>query len=118
MTRLNDQDMILNDDHDNNDSLMNNENATTSAASALMQPENTLEEVEQPQFPKLSVAAQLATKNTTTKGGSGGKGGGGVVEYRRIRCPSHRYTPLRDHWEQIITPLVEYLKLQVGFDCV
>lgn len=51
----------------------------------------------QPVFPKLS-AAQAA---------------GNKVEYRRVRCPNHRYTPLREHWEQILTPLVEYLKLQV-----
>lgn len=51
----------------------------------------------QPVFPKLS-AAQAA---------------GNKVEYRRVRCPAHRYTPLRDHWEQILTPLVEYLNLQV-----
>jgi len=37
-------------------------------------------------------------------------------EYRRIRCPPHRYTPLRDNWESILTPLVEYLKLQVRFN--
>jgi hypothetical protein len=56
-----------------------------------------------PTFPKLSSAA------------SGGRigGGGGKVEYRRVRCPPHRYTPLREHWEQILTPLVEHLKLQV-----
>lgn len=52
---------------------------------------------EQPRFPKLS--AQQANGN--------------IVEYRRVRCPPHRYTPLREYWEQILTPLVEYLKLQV-----
>lgn len=52
----------------------------------------------QPRFPELS--AVQAT--------------GGKIEYRRVRCPPHRYTPLREHWEQILTPLVEYLKLQVG----
>ena len=41
---------------------------------------------------------------------------GGVVEYRRVRCPQHRLTPLRAQWENIITPLVEYLKLQVRFN--
>lgn len=51
----------------------------------------------QPVFPKLS-ASQAA---------------GNKIEYRRVRCPNHRYTPLREHWEQILTPLVEYLKLQV-----
>ncbi len=52
---------------------------------------------QQPVFPKLS-AAQASGKK---------------VEYRRVRCPPHRYTPLREHWEQILTPLVEFLKLQV-----
>lgn len=41
---------------------------------------------------------------------------GGKAEYRRIRCPAHRYTPLRENWEQLLTPLVEYLKLQVRFN--
>jgi RNA-binding protein PNO1 len=54
---------------------------------------------EQPVFPKLS-AMEAA-------------GAGGRVEYRRVRCPPHRYTPLRENWEQILMPLVEYLKLQV-----
>jgi hypothetical protein len=56
---------------------------------------------EQPVFPKLS-AMEAA--------------GGGRVEYRRVRCPPHRYTPLRENWEQILMPLVEYLKLQVRLD--
>jgi hypothetical protein len=38
---------------------------------------------------------------------------GGKVEYRRVRCPKHRYTPLREDWEQILMPLVHFLKLQV-----
>lgn len=54
---------------------------------------------EQPVFPKLSAAEASGNK----------------IEYRRVRCPPHRYTPLRDHWEQILTPLVEYLKLQVRY---
>ena len=52
---------------------------------------------QQPHFPEMS-AVQAS---------------GGKVEYRRVRCPPHRYTPLREHWEQILTPLVEYLKLYV-----
>lgn len=54
---------------------------------------------QQPHFPQLS--ALQASGNRT--------------EYRRVRCPPHRYTPLREHWEQILTPLVEHLKLQVGW---
>jgi hypothetical protein len=53
--------------------------------------------IQQPVFPKLSAAQASGNK----------------IEYRRVRCPPHRYTPLREHWEQILTPLVEYLKLQV-----
>lgn len=41
---------------------------------------------------------------------------GGKVEYRRVRCPKHRYTPLRNDWEQILMPLVQFLKLQVRFN--
>lgn len=41
---------------------------------------------------------------------------GGKIEYRRVRCPPNRLTPLRNNWEQIILPLVEYLKLQVRFN--
>jgi hypothetical protein len=71
--------------------------------SASVQKENAMEEddanPQQPIFPKLSAAQASGNK----------------IEYRRVRCPPHRYTPLREHWEQILTPLVEYLKLQVQY---
>lgn len=63
----------------------------------------------QPQFPKLTLQQQQQSGGGTTTSHKY------KIEYRRIRCPSHRYTPLREHWEQILTPLVEYLKLQVRF---
>ncbi|CAB9504639.1 protein PNO1 [Seminavis robusta] len=62
--------------------------------------DDTATSSDQPHFPKLS-AVQAS---------------GNRVEYRRVRCPPHRYTPLREHWENILTPLVEYLKLQVRFN--
>lgn len=69
--------------------------------SASIQKENAaMMEGDQPVFPKLSAAQASGNK----------------IEYRRVRCPPHRYTPLREHWEQILTPLVEYLKLQVRFN--
>ena len=40
----------------------------------------------------------------------------GRVEYRKVRVPAHRYTPLRKAWPQVVTPLVEQLKLQVRFN--
>lgn len=35
---------------------------------------------------------------------------------RRVRVPPHRFTPLRNEWENIMRPLVEYMKLQVRFN--
>lgn len=32
---------------------------------------------------------------------------------RRIPVPPHRMTPLRNHWEKIVTTIVENLKLQI-----
>jgi hypothetical protein len=60
--------------------------------------DNVAVQQQQPTFPKLTALQQS----------------GGRVEYRRVRCPPHRYTPLRENWEQILTPLVEYLKLQAS----
>jgi len=58
------------------------------------------DDTDQPTFPKLNAMAER----------------GGKIEYRRIRCPKHRYTPLRNDWEQILMPLVQFLKLQVRFN--
>jgi len=41
---------------------------------------------------------------------------GGSIEYRRIRCPPNRLTPLRNQWDNIMSPVVEYLKLQIRFN--
>lgn len=40
----------------------------------------------------------------------------GRVEYRKVRIPAHRYTPLRKNWEALISPLTQQLKLQVRFN--
>lgn len=40
----------------------------------------------------------------------------GGVQFRRVIVPNHRYTPLRDNWTEIFTPLVEQMKLQVRFN--
>lgn len=53
--------------------------------------------VERPNFPALS-----------SHEASGGK-----TEFRRVPVPPHRYTPLRNDWMQIYTPIVEHLKLDV-----
>lgn len=40
----------------------------------------------------------------------------GKGELRRIAVPAHRYTPLKDNWLKIFTPVVEHLHLQIRFN--
>ncbi|RZC36550.1 hypothetical protein BDFB_007413, partial [Asbolus verrucosus] len=35
---------------------------------------------------------------------------------RKIPVPAHRYTPLKENWLKIFTPIVEHLNLQVRFN--
>jgi len=37
-------------------------------------------------------------------------------EMRKISVPAHRYSPLKEHWKNIFTPIVEQLELQVRFN--
>ena len=39
----------------------------------------------------------------------------GKSELRRIRCPPHRLTPLRNNWDSIVSPIVEHMKLQIRY---
>jgi len=39
-----------------------------------------------------------------------------VDGFRKIPVPTNRYTPLKENWEKIYTPIVEHLKLQVRFN--
>lgn len=41
---------------------------------------------------------------------------GGAVEMRKVPVPPHRYTPLKENWMKIFTPIVEHLRLQVRFN--
>lgn len=41
---------------------------------------------------------------------------GGASEYRKIPVPPHRLTPLRKNWENIYTPIVTHMKLQIRFN--
>ena len=38
---------------------------------------------------------------------------GGRSELRRVPVPPHRFSPLKENWMKIFTPVVEHLKLQV-----
>lgn len=40
----------------------------------------------------------------------------GPDEMRKIAVPAHRYTPLKENWLKIFTPIVENLQLQVRFN--
>lgn len=37
-------------------------------------------------------------------------------ELRKVPVPAHRYTPLKENWLKIFTPIVEHLHLQVRFN--
>lgn len=38
------------------------------------------------------------------------------IEMRKVYVPSNRYTPLKENWMKIFTPVVEHLKLQIRFN--
>ncbi|KAF0294185.1 RNA-binding protein PNO1 [Amphibalanus amphitrite] len=38
------------------------------------------------------------------------------TEVRKIPVPAHRYTPLKENWMKIFTPVVEQLNLQIRFN--
>ncbi|KAL8173325.1 UNVERIFIED_CONTAM: pre-rRNA-processing protein pno1 [Gekko kuhli] len=42
--------------------------------------------------------------------------GGGKAEMRKIPVPANRYTPLKENWMKIYTPIVEHLQLQIRFN--
>jgi RNA-binding protein PNO1 len=62
--------------------------------------EDDVDQQQRPNFPQLSAVEAF----------------GGKTEYRRIRCPPHRMTPLRNEWEHLMSPIVEFLKLQIRFN--
>nr|XP_033795001.1 RNA-binding protein PNO1 [Geotrypetes seraphini] len=41
---------------------------------------------------------------------------GDKEEMRKVPVPAHRYTPLKENWMKIFTPIVEHLQLQVRFN--
>jgi len=40
----------------------------------------------------------------------------GKFEMRKIHVPPNRYSPLKDNWMKVYTPIVDHLKLQVRFN--
>ena len=39
--------------------------------------------------------------------------GGGRIQFRKVIVPPHRYTPLKQHWLEIYTPIYEQMKIDV-----
>lgn len=50
-------------------------------------------------------------KRSRTKSASESK-----VDMRKVAVPAHRYTPLKENWLKIFTPVVEHLQLQIRFN--
>eukprot|EP00389_Voromonas_pontica_P011859 GDKH01018167.1.p1 GENE.GDKH01018167.1~~GDKH01018167.1.p1 ORF type:complete len:278 (+),score=57.22 GDKH01018167.1:94-927(+) len=65
--------------------------------------ENDGADEEKPSFPALSLEEQQKTA----------RGVPAKLRMRRVTVPSHRYTPLKNVWMEIIDPLVKHMKLQV-----
>ena len=40
----------------------------------------------------------------------------GKSDFRKVPIPPHRYTPLKESWMKLYTPIVEQLKLQIRFN--
>ncbi|KAH7283678.1 hypothetical protein KP509_34G019100 [Ceratopteris richardii] len=38
---------------------------------------------------------------------------GGRVQFRKVPVPPHRYTPLKQHWMEIYTPVFEQMKIDI-----
>lgn len=38
---------------------------------------------------------------------------GGRIQFRKILVPAHRYTPLKQHWMEIYTPIYEQMKIDI-----
>ncbi|KAH7294990.1 hypothetical protein KP509_27G027700 [Ceratopteris richardii] len=38
---------------------------------------------------------------------------GGRVQFRKVSVPPHRYTPLKQHWMEIYTPVFEQMKIDI-----
>ena len=62
-------------------------------------------------------AVRPSFKPLGASGGGGGvgegSGGGGSEEGRSIRVPSHRYSPLKECWEEIVRPVVDHMKVMI-----
>jgi RNA-binding protein PNO1 len=38
---------------------------------------------------------------------------GGKFEFRKVFVPVHRFTPLKEHWMEIYTPVFEQMKIDI-----
>lgn len=72
----------------------------TETANDMDTAENSHSETKRPSFPPIS-ADKMAS---------------GKTELRKVPVPPNRYTPLKENWMKIFTPIVEHLHLQVRFN--
>lgn len=64
-------------------------------------------------LPRPTFAPLDAKELAAAAAGTGGVLKGKTAEYRKVGVPSHRYTPLKEKWMELYTPLVEHMKLDV-----
>eukprot|EP00918_Siedleckia_nematoides_P069404 GHVU01151416.1.p1 GENE.GHVU01151416.1~~GHVU01151416.1.p1 ORF type:complete len:221 (+),score=30.50 GHVU01151416.1:48-665(+) len=59
---------------------------------------------------------ETAVKRPNLPPVSGDKISGVKKDFRKVPVPQHRYTPLKENWMKIFTPVVEQLNLQIRFN--
>jgi len=75
----------------------------------------TKRKIQEPTEPANENAEDGAVMEIETSGPSSAKRAK-PVEVRKVPVPKHRFTPLKDNWMKIFTPVVEHLKLQIRFN--
>ncbi|KAJ1786653.1 pre-rRNA-processing protein pno1 [Coemansia sp. RSA 2399] len=82
---------------DEDDVVITTDQLAASISKATQSTSNTEGQKDRPDFAPLSAKEVRDKRN----------------EFRRIRVPPHRFSPLKKDWLKIYSPVVEYLKLQI-----
>lgn len=80
-------------------------------------PANTKEEDEKMEVVVNETDSEIKVQpETTLPSIKKSKKSGFTFEMRKVSVPAHRYTPLKENWVKIFTPIVEHLNLQIRFN--
>lgn len=66
--------------------------------------------------PENEMPSSMEVEDPSGSGGPSSAKKSRPTEVRKVPVPKHRFTPLKDNWMKIFTPVVEHLKLQIRFN--